>query len=153
MHIYTIHEHGETPAGERDPHAKFIREGFSVPALIFSVAWFLYHRMWRDAMLLAVVIFLVMVVITGGDLSDILGNTLRGVISLAVACFAQDMRRADLARRGYREVGVASGGNAEEAALEYLLRPAPVGTDAGPATAPEKLRVGEDDDKDLISEQ
>ncbi len=145
MHIYTIHEHGDTPAGERDPHAKLVREGFSLPALIFSVAWFLYHRMWRDALLLAVIITMVMVVISGGDLGDITGNALRVVISLAVACFAQDMRRADLARKGFREVGIASGGNTEEAALEYLLRPDP----AMPTEAPE---VNQGDDKDLISE-
>ncbi len=147
MHIYTIHEHGDTPAGERDPHAKLVREGFSVPALIFSVAWFLYHRMWRDALLLAVIITMVMVVVSGGDLGDITGNALRVVISLAVACFAQDMRRADLARKGYREVGIASGGNAEEAALEYLVRP-------GQVTPTQDAMQGENpaDDKDMIGE-
>ncbi len=153
MHIYTIHEHGDTPAGERDPHAKFVREGFSVPALIFSVAWFLYHRMWRDAILLAVAIFVVMVVVAGGDLGDILGNALRIVISLAVACFAQDLRRVDLARRGYREVGVASGGNAEEAALEYLLRPDPAVPAVPVAEDSVTSAPSPDDDKDLISEQ
>lgn len=123
MHIYTIHEHGDTPVGERDPHAVFVREGFSLPALIFSVMWFLFHRMWRDALLIFVVVVVIVMVVAGGDLGDLMGNVLRGIFGLAVAVFAHDIRRAFLARSGFREVGVASGGNVEEAALEYMLRP------------------------------
>jgi hypothetical protein len=123
MHIYTIHEHGDTPPGERDPHAVFVREGFSLFALMFSILWFMFHRMWRETILIAVAITLIVVIAIGGDMGIIGGNALRMVFSLGVAVFARDMWRAALARRGFREVGVVSGSTVEEAALEYLLRP------------------------------
>ena len=144
MHIYTIHEHVDTPPGERDPHAIFVREGFSLYALIFSILWFMFHRMWREAVLIAVAITLIFIIAFGGDLGVAGGNALRIVFSLGVAVFAHDMWRAALARRGFREVGVASGSNVEEAALEYLLRPDPVKETITPATIEEnKETVGE----------
>ena len=154
MHIYTIHEHGDTPTGQRDPHAKFVREGFSLYALIFSILWFMYHRMWRETVLITVVIALIYMVALGGDLGPIVGNALRVVFGLGVAVFAHDMQRAALARKGYREVGIAAGGNQEEAALDYLLRPDAAnlvladGADSadGADTTPE-VAVGEEDVK------
>ena len=143
MHIYTIHEHLDTPPGERDPHAVFVREGFSLFALIFSILWFLFHRMWREAILITVVIAMIFLVIQGGDIVDFTGTALRGVFGLAVALFAHDMQRAALVRKGFREVGVASGGNAEEAALEYMLRP----------DAPVAASVALGESKEIVSEQ
>jgi hypothetical protein len=144
MHIYTIHEHGDTPPGERDPHAVFVREGFSLFALLFSILWFMFHRMWRETVLIAVAITLIFVIAIGGDLGTIGGNALRMVFSLGVAVFAHDIWRAALARRGFREVGVASGSNVEEAALEYLLRP-DAAKDAVIPAAPEENKepIGE----------
>ena len=151
MHIYTIHEHVDTPPGERDPHAVFVREGFSLFALIFSILWFLFHRMWREAILIAMVIAMIFLVVQGGDIVDFTGTALRGVFGLAVALFAHDMQRAALARKGFREVGVASGGNAEEAALEYMLRPdAPV---TAPVAASVAASVATGESKEIISEQ
>ena len=139
MHIYTIHEHIDTPPGERDPHAVFVREGFSLFALIFSILWFLFHRMWREAILIAMVIAMIFLVVQGGDVISVTGTALRAVFGLAVALFARDMQRAALARKGFREVGVASGGNAEEAALEYMLRP--------------DMPAAADESKEIVSEQ
>ena len=129
MHIYTIHEHGDTPAGERDPDAVFVREGFCILVLIFSILWFLYHRLWRESVLIAVVMVLLVTVMQGAELPALASIGMRSLFTLSLAIFAYDIRRAALARRGFNEAGVASGGNIEDAALEYMMRPEP-------ATAP-----------------
>ena len=123
MHIYTIHEHPDTPAGERDPDPIAIREGFSVFALVFSLLWFLSKKMWRDSLLLTVVIFMLVAVLAAGGVADPMTNVVRVLMNVGLGLFAHDLYRAHLTRRGYRQATVASGGSKEEAILEYLMRP------------------------------
>jgi glutamine amidotransferase len=125
MHIYTIHEHPGLAPGDRDPEAVFIREGFCVPAVIFSIFWLLWYRLWREAVLFGVLMTVAVLVALSVNAPDMTNHVIRGVFSVALGVFAYDLRRAALARKGYREAGVASGGNTEEASMEYLLRPAP----------------------------
>ena len=125
MHLYTIHEHADTPAGAYDPDVKMVREGFSVLAFVFSFLWFLVNRMWREAMLLAVVVSILVFVVAGAELTDVMSNVLRVLLSIIVGVFAHDLQRAHLRRKGYAEIGVASGGNKDEAVLEYMTRPKP----------------------------
>jgi glutamine amidotransferase len=125
MHIYTIHEHPGLAPGDRDPEAVFIREGFCVPAVIFSIFWLLWYRLWREAVLFGVLMTVAVLVALSVNAPDMTNHVIRGVFSVALGVFAYDLRRAALARKGYREAGVVSGGNTEEASMEYLLRPAP----------------------------
>ena len=101
--------------------------------------------------LITVVIALIYMVALGGDLGPVVGNALRVVFGLGVAVFAHDMQRAALARKGFREVGIAAGGNQEEAALDYLLRPDAanlvLADGADDADTTPEVAVGEEDVK------
>ncbi len=98
----------------------FVKEGFSWPALLVPGLWLLYQRMWLEF-----VLFVVLFVVLGWLLgqSD-QGQALFGWISLGIvvlfAAEANDLRRAALERRGWREVGVAIGQSREAAEFSFF---------------------------------
>jgi hypothetical protein len=98
----------------------FVKEGFSWPALLVPGLWLLYQRMWLEF-----VLFVVLFVVLGWLLgqSD-QGQALFGWISLGIvvlfAAEANNLRRAALERRGWREVGVAIGQSREAAEFAFF---------------------------------
>jgi hypothetical protein len=44
MRIYTVHELAGAPADGKG--FVFVREGFSVPAMIFTLFWLAFERQW-----------------------------------------------------------------------------------------------------------
>jgi hypothetical protein len=98
----------------------FVKEGFSWPALLVPGLWLLFQRMWLE-----LVLFVVLFVVLGWLLgqSD-QGKGLFSWISLGIvvlfAAEANDLRRAALERRGWREVGVAVGQGREAAEFSFF---------------------------------
>jgi Protein of unknown function (DUF2628) len=98
----------------------FVKEGFSWPALLVPGLWLLFQRMWLEF-----VLFVVLFVVLGWLLgqSD-QGKALFSWISLGIvvlfAAEANDLRRAALERRGWREVGVAIGQSREAAEVSFF---------------------------------
>jgi hypothetical protein len=105
---------------ERAEKLAFVKEGFSWPAFLVPILWLLYHRMWLEFILLA----LVYVALQLAFGSDSQGQTLVGWISLAIAALfafeANDLRAASLERRGYRLAGVTSGRDGTEAERAFF---------------------------------
>lgn len=124
----------------------FIKDGFSLPALIVPALWLFWHRMWLP--LLAYVGY--MIVISTVELS--FGNLVSGIIAagcaLLFALEANNLRRWSLGAKGWRLVGEAVGRNRDEAEFLFfrdlagkLSRPvtpaaAPVASPAKPAARP-----------------
>ena len=120
--LYSVYE----PPGEaqdledRADSLVFVKEGFSWPALFVPGFWLLYRRMWLE-LVLFLGLFLVLGWVFGP--SDA-GQTVFGWLGLAIVVLfafeANDLRRAALERRGYRQMGTAIGSSRDEAELAFF---------------------------------
>lgn len=113
--IYTVHEKGGL-----EGEVEFVREGFSVWAFLFTFLWLWVHRAWL-AGLLVLGVFLLLGL--GQGLLGVpryLDIAIQFAISASVGIFGNDFYRGALARRGFTEMGVASGDSAEEAEMRWF---------------------------------
>ena len=128
---FTIHARPEDP-----PESfVFVKDGFSWPALFFPVLWILWHRLWLT--LLGYVIFILAVAWTGRLMGENAGTWLAILGNVLFALEANNFRRLSLESRGFSEIGVASGGNLDEAELRFFDRWA--GGAVAPATKREAI--------------
>lgn len=106
-------------AAAPEERARAVRDGFAVFAFLAPLLWFLWHRMWIEALATLVV------AVGLGLLSrvDAVSAALP-VISLAVSALfgleAQTLRMAALRRRGWRSWGVVEAGSRDEAEARYV---------------------------------
>ena len=107
MRIYTVQQ-GPDPRSAGDD-IEFVREGFSWGAFFFTLAWSLYHGLW---------IVFVIVLVASALLSGVMAlagfdGFGRGAVWFAASLLfgyeANNLRRWTLKRRGWRQVGIASG--------------------------------------------
>jgi hypothetical protein len=120
--LYSVYQ----PPGEADDvedranSLVFVKEGFSWPALLVPGLWLLYRRMWLE-----LVVFLGLFLVLGWVFgpSDP-GKTAFGWLSFALVVLfafeANDLRRAALERKGYRQMGTAAGPDREAAELAFF---------------------------------
>jgi hypothetical protein len=116
LRLYTVHR---PPAAVAD-EAELVKEGFCWPALFFGPFWAAWHRLW----LWAVGLLLVMAVLTLiGELWPS-ADAVASVAGLAVAALfageANDLRRRDLARHGWRKIGVIGGPGIDSAHRRFV---------------------------------
>ena len=156
MAVYTVHQ---PPAHHADPlpdaeRIVFVRDGFSFWAFLVAPIWMLWHRMWL------VLLGYVMVVGAVDTALAVIGAswTAMSVIGLFIALLigleASTLRRFSLRRRGFRNVGVVSGADREDAERRFFgtwpakrgrsaipLRPPPVRRPVRNAQWPRTLRT------------
>ncbi len=150
MRSYTLHlppeaRHGDIEALDR---AVVVPDGFSWPAFAFSVAWFLFHRLWIAA--LVVLVGLAAVAFGGYALG--LPRSAGFVITLLALALigleASSLRRWTLARRGrpLRDAVVARDSAEAEARLlarwidpVHAAPPPRPPASVGPARRPEPV--------------
>ena len=114
MARYVVMQQGADVTG-----AKFIRDMFSVPALVFPHVWLLFHRQW----LAAIAVIGAMVICTlagwyfdarllafGGDI----------LISLYVALEGASLRIANLEQAGWSQAAIIEAASPEEAETRYF---------------------------------
>jgi hypothetical protein len=122
MRVYSVHEppvRGLDPLPDAERFA-FVRDGFSFRAFLFAPLWMLWYRMW---LVLAGYVVLSAVVDTalvtaGASQTDVLVVAL--LIALLIGLEASTLRRFTLSRRGWRNVGVISGDNLEDAERRFF---------------------------------
>ena len=129
MRIFTVLE---SPDG-RPERVVVIQEGFSWGALLFTVMWALWHRMWVVAALLFAVTSFLTVAVALELLGPGLVSLLNFGISLVFACEARRLQEASLERAGFRHSGLIQASNAEAAELTYFSGRVPFA--AEPASA------------------
>ncbi len=119
MRLYTVHL-GPATAEGRD--VVLIKEGFSWPAFLFTLAWALVKGRWRTAL----VIFALQLGLSGVTFALGLAPAAETVLTLMllflIGAFANDLQRFELARRRYAEVGVVAGPGLDAAALRAFER-------------------------------
>ncbi|MBN9431456.1 MAG: DUF2628 domain-containing protein [Bosea sp.] len=96
----------------------FVKDGFSWPALFFPFLWMLSRRLFLAA---AIYIVLSAVLVA---LSDTIGTpALAALVALRLGLgfLGNDMRRHFLARRGYVEIGSATGVSRDEAEIRFFM--------------------------------
>ena len=109
------------PAGNRPDkgeRALVIRDGFSFLALIMPLFWFLWHRMWLEALAFLCIGLLLAGLGTMSGFS-ITAPLLSFILYLFIGLEAQGLRIASLRRRGWEVWGVVEGANRDEAELRY----------------------------------
>ena len=121
MAVYTVHQFVPIEASGEERHV-FVKEAFVWPAFFFTGFWAFWKRMWWVGLALLAGLLL----FDGGLAMLGIDAYARAVILLGyfftVGCFANDLRRAWLKRRGFVFVGVASGADLEEATRRYYDR-------------------------------
>lgn len=122
MGIFTVLE---PPDGNPDRVA-FVPDGFSWGALLFTVLWALWHRMWVVAALL----FALTAALTVATNLEMLGGGLAALlnagIGLIFAFEARGLEVKSLERAGFRPAGLIEASNAEAAELTYFAGRTPV---------------------------
>ncbi len=119
MATYTVHvQDGEINDPVED--VIFVRDGFSVKALIFGGLWFLWHRMW-----LVFGGYIVLVLILGGVvglglLHPLGASLLQTLLAFTVGLHATALHRHHIERAGFREVAVVTGESRDDAELRYF---------------------------------
>jgi len=121
MAVYTVHAPPLTArAAALEPERfVFVRDAFSLSALVFGALWMLRHRMW---------LVLLGYLILAAALSILLrlaGSAGAGVaawalLSLLIGFEAPTLRRFTLARRGYRTVGLVVGDDLDLAERRFF---------------------------------
>jgi hypothetical protein len=141
MSIYTVHQPPlESGAAAAEPYRfAFVRDGFSWWAFLLTPLWMLRHRLW-----LALAIYLLVTVALDAGLralgASIFMIILIGLlISLLAGLEAGTLRRFKLARRRWRNIGVVTGDDREDAERRFFdawVRQQPARHPASPTNAP-----------------
>jgi Protein of unknown function (DUF2628) len=99
--------------------AEFIRDGFSLPALIVPHLWLAFHRQWLAAG--AVIGVMVLGILAARNFGmPLLGFGADLLISIYVALEGSTLRIANLERDGFSEVAVVEAATHEEAEIRYF---------------------------------
>ncbi|MCT8989152.1 DUF2628 domain-containing protein [Chelativorans sp. SCAU2101] len=121
--------------------ALIIRDGFSLTAFLFPLIWFLWHRMWLEALA-----FLALVLVIGAVGSFTEGDIFTPIVSVLLAILigleAPALRAAALRRRGWTDWGVVEGANHAEAELRYAAEAGEEAPAAQPSAVPPAFSAG-----------
>ncbi len=118
MRLYSVHlrEHGR----RADKDLILVKEGFSWPAFVFTFVWALFTRMWWVAIGLFAVLMLVGFGLAALGVGEVVDAVVTIALAVAIGYLGNDLRRRNLAGRGFQEVAVVSGKNAEDATRRFL---------------------------------
>jgi Protein of unknown function (DUF2628) len=122
MSVYTVHEPPSRAgaAAAAVERFAFVRDGFSWWAFLFAPLWMLWHRMWLVLLGYVVVAGAIEIPVrmSGGP---VLATSLIGVLlGLLVGLEAGTLRRFTLGRRGWKNLGVVSGDDLEDAERRFF---------------------------------
>lgn len=122
MPIYTVHE---PPVRTADPlpdaeRIVFVRDGFSFWAFLLAPLWMLWHRMWLVLAGYVVVAAALETPLTIFGGSQAAASVVGLFIALLVGLEASTLRRFTLRRRGWKNVGIVSGDDAEDAERRFF---------------------------------
>ncbi len=116
LRLYSVH----LGRGDAPEDAVLVKEGFCWPALLFGPFWAFYHRLWLWGV--AWIAVATVIGLAEEALPAAAGYLGFATIALELlfAAEANDLRRVDLARRGWREVEVVGGTDDDTAARRFL---------------------------------
>jgi hypothetical protein len=122
MSVYTVHEpprRAGTAAADVERFA-FVRDGFSWWAFLVTPLWMLRHRMWLVLVCYAVISAGLATLVRMLGVSGAIVGVIGLLISLLVGLEAGTLRRFTLSRRGWKNLGVVSGDDLEDAERRFF---------------------------------
>lgn len=140
MQIYTVHTKSRLPSfvleKEEMERTVFVKEGFCWVAVLFTVLWACWHRMWRHGAILLVAALVLHLVFEGMDVAAPLRNLVILGALLIVGFEGNNWRREELEKQEYALSAVVAAENRDAAMFRYLESVKPDIPDNGrPATA------------------
>ncbi len=131
MPIWTVHSKVEEPAAIRAAaeDVRFVREGFNWPAFLVPLLWLVIKGMWIVLLVALAVEIAFIAAGKGLELSDSVLTILGLGLNLVMGFAGNDLYRWTLARGGWREIGLAAGGDRDVAEYRFfadLMQAVPV---------------------------
>jgi Protein of unknown function (DUF2628) len=122
MSVYTVHQ---SPKWTADPlpdaeRIEFVRDGFSFWAFLFPPLWMVWHRMWLVLPLYVVVGAALEAPLLALGATAVAASVVGLFTSLLVGLEASTLRRFTLRQRGWRNVGIVSGDDLEDAERRFF---------------------------------
>ncbi|MGO9396793.1 MAG: DUF2628 domain-containing protein [Xanthobacteraceae bacterium] len=140
MSVYTVHE-PPLRAADAAPNPErfaFVRDGFYFWAFLLTPLWLLWHRLWLVLLIYLVVTFGLEQAMYHAGVASVGRSFVLLLISFLIGLEAATLRRFTLTRRGWKNVGIVGGTDAEAAERRFF--DAWIGTEpggsSGPAVAP-----------------
>jgi hypothetical protein len=122
MSVYTVHEpplRAGTAASDVERFA-FVRDGFSWWAFLFAPLWMLRHRMWLVLIGYVVVAAVIEIPVKMSGAPAFAASLIGILLGLLVGLEAGTLRRFTLNRRGWKNLGVVSGDDLEDAERRFF---------------------------------
>jgi Protein of unknown function (DUF2628) len=122
MSVYTVHQPPLRAADELADTDRFafVRDGFSWWAFLLTPIWMLRHRLWLVLAVYLLISAVIDVALRALGASAFTIVLVGALISLLAGLEAGALRRFTLSRRGWRNVGVVSGHDVEEAERRFF---------------------------------
>jgi hypothetical protein len=122
MSVYTVHEPPlrAAQAAANPERFIFVRDGFYFWAFVFSVLWMLWHRMWLVLVIYIAVAVGIETVLRYAGVPGPVPGIVAVLLSLLVGLEAGTLRRFTLARRGWKNVGIISAHDLEDAERRFF---------------------------------
>ena len=119
MSVYTVHEPPlRAHEASSDPERfVFVRDGFHFWAFLLAPLWMLWHRLWLVFVIYVVVIAAIQSAMHYAGVGPAGTAFAMLLVAFLVGVEASTLRRFTLARRGWWQVGIVGGSNAEAAVM------------------------------------
>ena len=109
------------PPADRDgERVLFLRDGFSLLALLLPLVWLVWRRLWLEAALYLVLMLAVALAVRQGWLPSVSIGIVSLLASLYAGLEASTLRLGSLLRRGYSELGAVQADDAAEAEIRWF---------------------------------
>jgi Protein of unknown function (DUF2628) len=122
MSVYTVHEPPRRAgaAAADVERIAFVRDGFSWWAFLFAPLWMLRHRMWLVLIGYVVIAGAIEVPVKLSGAPGFAASVIGLLLGLLVGLEAGTLRRFTLNRRGWKNLGVVSGDDLEDAERRFF---------------------------------
>ena len=124
MSSYTIFRR----PGDEPEKSVFVKDGLSAPALLFTVLWALWHRMWVVAAIMLALMAALTLAVQSAGLNEAVAVAIDIALGFLIGLEAATLRSWSLQRAGFAEVGVIEASSQENAELKYFHAVAPPDT-------------------------
>jgi len=122
MPIYTVYQ-PPLRAADAFPEPErfvFVRDGFSFWAFLLAALWMLWHRMWLVLLLYVAVALGAEMALFYADIPVAVIGIIGLMASLLLGIEAATLRRLTLVRQGWRDVGIVSGHDQQDAEQRFF---------------------------------
>jgi hypothetical protein len=122
MPVYTVHEPPLKGSEVRAPadRFRFVRDGFHFWAFLLAPVWMIWRRLWLVLVLYIVVCVALALILFALGISGAAAGAIQLLLALLVGLEASSLRRWTLKRRRWKQVGVVSARNLEDAERRFF---------------------------------